>query len=101
MGDYCSASCETAQQICNEHGDVPACALSEETEARLESEKGQTEGWRDGVIKRRGTNQIKIKISQSLCPFAVRGQEQSQPTAPEMVQNKQCIFQTLEWFFES
>ncbi len=41
------------------------------------------------------------KNPQSLCPFAVGDQEQSQPTAPEMVHNKQCIFQTLEWFIES
>lgn len=39
LGDHCSATHKTAHQIRHECVLVPACTLSEETEARLKEKK--------------------------------------------------------------
>jgi len=75
LGDYCSASCKAAQQVCYEHAVVPACTLFEETEARLETEKRTDRGMKEWCDLNEGPATKKPFLS--LFPFAVWGQEQS------------------------
>jgi len=91
LGDYCSASCKAAQQVCYEHAVVPACTLFEETEARLETEKRTDRGMKEWCDLNEGPATKKPFLS---LPFCCLGPRAVTPTAPDksvLAQIKQCI----------